>query len=77
MNSFSYLDYLRLAVACLLLLLVLVFTCVFNESNILRHTLDSYLFQGVNVLGRYKMAFNSNCRNRIAHLSRNVRYMRP
>lgn len=75
MNSFSYLNYLILGVACLLL--VLVFTCVFNRSNVLCHTLGSYVFQGVNVLGRYKITFNSNCKKRIAHLSRNVRYLRP
>lgn len=50
------------------LVLVLVSTCIFNESNILRHTLGSYLFQGVTVLGRYKITFNINCKNRIAHL---------
>lgn len=72
---FIFENYLRLAVACLLL--VLVSTGIFNESNIFRHTLGSYLFQGVNVLGQYKITFNSNCKNRIAHLSRNVRYIRP
>lgn len=74
-NTFSYFNYLRLAVACLLL--VLVSTCVFNESSILCHKLGSNLFQAVNVLGWYKITLNSNCKNRVAHLSRNVRYIRP
>lgn len=50
----------------------LVSTCIFNESNILCHRLGDYLIQGVNLLGQYKITFNSNCKNRMAHLSRNV-----
>lgn len=66
-----------LEVCCACLFLILVSTCIFNESNILCHTLGSYLFQGVNVLGQYEITFNSNCKHRIAHLSGNVRYIRP
>lgn len=50
----------------------LVSTCIFNKSNTLDHTLGSYLIQGVNLLGQYKITFNSNSKYKMAHFSGNV-----